>query len=48
MDLPFLAMLNWFNGLSTVIKNYIFADAVAMLQSISATHTLTQDSLRAK
>ena len=49
MALPFLMMLNWLNGLRTTMeKNVIFVVAVDMLQSIGATHTLSQYSLRAQ
>ena len=39
-------LVQWFKERNGKIS--IFANAVAMLQSIGATHTLTQDSLRAQ
>ena len=39
-------MVQWFKDRNG--KTAIFADSVAMLQSIGSTHTLTQDSLRAQ
>ena len=39
-------MVQWFKDRNG--KTAIFADAVAMLQSIGFTHTFTQDSLRAQ
>ena len=45
MALPFLTMLNWFNGLRTAMEKLQFLP-MQIFQSIGATHTLTQDYLR--